>query len=96
MVNGTFWAAAAVRPVILGMGAVFAALDMDIQPLLDVQLFEMSNVFKMYNSGRRKKSKDPYALDEDEEEEREEREERMREAAAEGEQEREIDPDMGY
>ena len=80
MVNGAFWAAAAVRPVILGMGAILAALDMDIQPMFDVKLFEMP-----LNSGRRSKLKDPYSFDEDDEEEREEREERMREEAAEGE-----------
>ena len=36
MVNGAWWIAA-VQPVILSMGAVFAALDLDLQPMLDLQ-----------------------------------------------------------
>ena len=90
MVNGAWWAAA-VRPVMLGMGAFFVALDLDIQPMLDVKPFEMSNVVKYYNSGRKKKLKDPYMLDETEEEEREEREERARELRAERMEENNIE-----
>ena len=36
MVNGTWWAVA-VHPVILSIGTVFAALDLDLQPMLDIQ-----------------------------------------------------------
>ena len=39
MVNGAWWATAA-QPIIIGMGAIIAALDMDIRPMLDVKLFE--------------------------------------------------------
>ena len=39
MANGAWWAAA-VQPVILSIGAVFAALDLDIEPFLDAQPFE--------------------------------------------------------
>ena len=34
MVNGAWWAAAA-QPVILSIGALFAAFELDFQPLLD-------------------------------------------------------------
>ena len=36
MVNGTWWTAAA-QPIILSIGALFAALDLDLEPMLDSQ-----------------------------------------------------------
>ena len=38
MVNGAWWAA--VQPVILSLGAVFAALDLDLEPMLDIKPIE--------------------------------------------------------
>ena len=38
MVNGAWWAA--VQPVILSLGAVFAALDLDLEPMLDLKPIE--------------------------------------------------------
>ena len=35
MVNGAWWATA-VQPVILSIGAAFAALNSDLQPILDI------------------------------------------------------------
>ena len=41
MVNGTWWAAAA-QPIILSIGALFAALDLDLEPMLGTQSNEWS------------------------------------------------------
>ena len=62
MVNGAFWAA--VQPVILSLGAVFAALDLDLEPMIDLKPIEWSKLLFAKNE------KDE---DEDEEEENEER-----------------------
>ena len=43
MVNGSWWAAAA-QPIILSIGALFAALDMDLEPMLDAQPTEWSKL----------------------------------------------------
>ena len=43
MVNGSWWAAAA-QPIILSIGALFAALDMDLEPMLDAQPTESSKL----------------------------------------------------
>ena len=40
IVKGVFWAAA-VQPVILGLGALFSAIDLDV---LDVQLIELKSL----------------------------------------------------
>ena len=48
MVNCTWWAAA-VQPVILSLGAVFAALDLDLQPMLDAQPIDFKNFFTLKN-----------------------------------------------
>ena len=37
IVKGTWWTAA-VQPIVLTFGAAFAALNLDVQPLLDVNL----------------------------------------------------------
>ena len=65
IVNGAWWAIAA-QPVILGIGVAFAALDIDIQPLLDIKFMGLKK--SKYNSGRRSKNFDPYAIDDDDEE----------------------------
>ena len=38
MVNGAWWAA--VQPVILSIGAVFTALNQDLEPMLDAKPIE--------------------------------------------------------
>ena len=47
MVEGAFWAAA-VQPVILGLGAIFAALDSDLEPMQDVK-FEWAKLLTFKN-----------------------------------------------
>ena len=47
MVKGAFWAAA-VQPVILGLGAIFAALDSDLEPMQDVK-FEFAKLLTFKN-----------------------------------------------
>ena len=45
IVKGTWWAAA-VQPFILGFGAIFAALDLDV---LDVQPIDSKNLMPFVN-----------------------------------------------
>ena len=40
MINGALWAAVTLQPVILSIGALFAALELDLQPMLDVQAIQ--------------------------------------------------------
>ena len=48
VVNCAWWAAAA-KPVILSLGVIFAALDLDLQPMLDAQPIEFRNFFSSKN-----------------------------------------------
>ena len=38
MVRGTWWAVA-VQPVILSIGTLFAAFDLDLEPILNIMTF---------------------------------------------------------
>ena len=63
IVKGAWWAIA-VQPVILSIGAVFAALDLDLQPILDVQpkllIFKSDKeaAAKVTNEDKKKEDKD--------------------------------------
>ena len=37
IVKGAWWAAA-VQPIVMTLGATFAALNLDLQPILDINL----------------------------------------------------------
>ena len=45
VVKGSWWAAA-VQPIILSFGALFAALDLDLEPLLNVNLLDLREWMK--------------------------------------------------
>ena len=47
IVNGVWWAAAA-QPIIIGMGALFAAIDMDLELLQDIKFYSWKGLKKPY------------------------------------------------
>ena len=48
MANGAWWAAA-VQPVILSIGALFAALDLDLETVIDTKPFELRKLMIFNN-----------------------------------------------
>ena len=56
---GYCWWTAAAQPIILSIGALFAALDLDVQPMLDAQPIRWQNLFSVQNTKEkvRKKSR---------------------------------------
>ena len=48
MAKGAWWAAA-VQPVILSIGALFAALDLDIEPIIDTKPFQLRKLLTFKN-----------------------------------------------
>ena len=48
MANGAWWAAA-VQPVILSIGALFAALDLDLETVIDTKPFELRKLMIFKN-----------------------------------------------
>ena len=67
MVNGAWWAAA-MQPVLLSVGAVFAAFDLDLEPFLNAKPIDFRNLMapKKETSKKEKddKEKDEKAKDE--------------------------------
>ena len=57
MVNGAWWAAA-VQPVMLSIGAVFAALNLDLEPILDAKPIELGKLMIFKNRGKKEKEKE--------------------------------------
>ena len=60
------WLAAAVQPVILSLGAIFAALDLDLQPMLDAQPIEFRNFFIFGNKENANKELEDIRLTDEE------------------------------
>ena len=54
MVNGAWWAAA-VQPVMLSIGAVFAALNLDLEPILDAKPIELRKLMIFKNEKENEK-----------------------------------------
>ena len=57
IVNCTWWAAA-VQPVMLSIGAVFAALNLDLEPILDAKPIELGKLMIFKNRGKKEKEKE--------------------------------------
>ena len=66
------WWVGLTKPIVLGFGAVFAALDIDLQPVADVQPLEWGK--KLLTANKYKEKAPAIAKDQDEEEDVDEQE----------------------
>ena len=54
---GNCWWTVAAQPIILSIGALFAALDLDVQPMLDAQPIEWQKLLTFKNEKEKFKKK---------------------------------------
>ena len=54
MVNGAWWAAA-MQPVFLSVGAVFAAFDLDLEPFLNAKPIDFRNLMAPKKTSKKEK-----------------------------------------